>query len=719
MASVPVELVDYDISFKSPHTRSALSELSEYPNWKNALPALLPDFTALLRDALELMQEMGNVTSKTDPSWSDIPSILPHSQNRNYNEWTTLIGLVRDAWNIAKETAPHEALAIARYWNSLPFPTFKRLAFYAASQLEPISPKEALDWLITPDTWFLWSNETTREAIRLIAVLAGNLDDLNLGHLEKCVMEGPPRKMFKSDIKPDEWETIREESIWLRLAKMKNEGRLTSNGKQALNTLSEKYPNRALSEDQRDEFHFWMESGSDMSFPRRKKSLPRRLRKLIDYLRETPASHDPFEDNDDWPEIVKDHCKRAGFTLIKLAQENIYPTPRWSTALQQWREKEYLSASWEHLSGFISTAPSEFYQDCSNALSYWIEAIADESTENEETFLKIFDRMTRTEYRDDAPAERDPITKAINHPVGHATTALLKWWFRTDLEDGMCIPDSIKIRLNQLLDRTNENNVHGRVILYRYIITLFRVDPTWCRESFISGFDWDINHTEAKSAWMSFLSSPRIHLPLIEELHDSLLRTASHVNDLGKYKENYASFLTYLPLLTKGAFTTAEYRNAITAMPLPLLPVITRTLGRSISAANEKREEYWNERIYPFFKNLWPKDRTCAEDGVSNGWIKVCLNAGAEFPNAVKTLIDWIEPVDYLGNNINDIIEASFGEQYPYECLLLLSKMIKENISYIPKKTQICLSSISKAAPELKENREYMRLDELVTRRGI
>lgn len=719
LASTPFELIDYDISFKSSHIRSTLPELSEYPNWQVALPSLLPDLTALLKDALDLMQEMGNVNAKSDPSWSDMASISPHHQNRNHSEWTTLIELSRIAWDEMNKTAPEQAHRMASHWNNIPYPTFKRLAFYAATKSECIPPKEALDWLLAPDPWFLWSNETNRETIRLIAKLADRLNDTELDRLERCILDGPPNEMFREDIESDKLEQYSEEMIWLRLAKMEHEGRLTSHGQEALDILSKKYPKRVLSEDQRDEFNFWTESGPDMHFPRRKVAMPKKLSELIDYLRNTQRPPDPFDEKDDWPEIVRNDCKRAGIALIKLAQENVFPIQRWSTALQQWREKEFLAVSWEYLSDLISTAPDGFYQECSNALSYWIGAIADQFTEKEEVFLKICDRMILTEYPDNTPEERDPISEAINHPTGHATKALLDWWFREKLEDGMCIPHSIKIRFNQLLDRTNGGNIHGRIILYKYIITLFRVDPTWCRESFISGFNWHMDHTEAQGAWMSFLGSPRIHLPLIEELHDSFLETASHANDLGEYKDNYASFLTYLPLLTKGVFTTAEYRNAITAMPLPLLPVITRTLGRSMSAAIEKREEYWNVRIYPFFKNLWPKDRTCAEDGVSDGWIQVCLNAGTEFPNAVKALIDWIEPVDYLGNDINDMIDASYGEQYPDECLLLLSKMIKESISYIPKKTLICLTSISNAAPYLKENREYMRLDELVTRRGI
>ena len=79
------------------------------PRWVEALPGLLDDFSNLLRDALDLLRELGGANDNYDPSVVWRPSISNHSQNTYTRDWTVLIDLTRDAWLATAEVSPERA----------------------------------------------------------------------------------------------------------------------------------------------------------------------------------------------------------------------------------------------------------------------------------------------------------------------------------------------------------------------------------------------------------------------------------------------------------------------------------------------------------------------------------------------------------------------------------------------------------------------------------
>jgi len=103
--------------------------------------------------------------------------------------------------------------------------------FFIAAQEHIISSRKALNWLLADENWWLWSVETQREAMRLLVVLAPQLDKVMFDELEQAITKGPPREMFKLDVESEQWKHLNEHSIWLRLAKLIQAG--TTLGKNA------------------------------------------------------------------------------------------------------------------------------------------------------------------------------------------------------------------------------------------------------------------------------------------------------------------------------------------------------------------------------------------------------------------------------------------------------------------------------------------------------
>lgn len=135
------QLVDWELVLAADHVHSALHDDAD-ESWTSALPQLLEDLQQLLRDALDLLRELGEADDLSDRSHWDLPSISPHWQNRGFNDWVSLIELLRDAWLAVLDTDSARAVRIAETWFNLPYPTFKRLAFFAASHNDCIAPKK-------------------------------------------------------------------------------------------------------------------------------------------------------------------------------------------------------------------------------------------------------------------------------------------------------------------------------------------------------------------------------------------------------------------------------------------------------------------------------------------------------------------------------------------------------------------------------------------------
>jgi hypothetical protein len=160
------QLVDWELVLAADHVHSSLPDLAEAEHWRNALPMLLDDLQQLLRDALDLLCELGEADDRSDRSHWDLPSISPHWQNRGFRDWIALIELLRDAWLATRGVDPARATRIAQGWFSLPYSTFKRLALFAASHDGCIAGDQWVDWLVADGAWWLWSVDTQREAMR-------------------------------------------------------------------------------------------------------------------------------------------------------------------------------------------------------------------------------------------------------------------------------------------------------------------------------------------------------------------------------------------------------------------------------------------------------------------------------------------------------------------------------------------------------------------------
>lgn len=711
------DLVEWDLVLTADHVHYAIADLSRDDQWTAALPSLLADFSALLCDALDLMRELGTAGDRHD--WSSLhqPSIGKHPQNRDFQDWTALIDLTRDAWLATAECSPERAALEAELWWQTPYPVFKRLAFFAAAHGEVIAVRRALDWLLADEHWWLWSVETEREVLRLLVALAPRLDVAMRTELEQAILVGPSRTMFRSDIEPEHWPAIVDHDIWLRLAKIAQTGVVLSDaGRARLDALAARYPDWRLSDDQREEFPYWMESGwvGDTHPWLTSAATPRRRRDLIEWLRRQPAL-DRLQ-KDDWQQRCRNNFATPACALCALAKEGVWPEGRWREALQAWSEEKHAKRSWRYMAPVVIDAPAEVLEAFAPSVSEWLQAIAETFEGHEAIFLALARRILALDHQDGIDTDHH-VTRAINHPSGQVTRALLNWWSRGAPENGQGLPDEIKLIFTEICDTRIDKFRHGRVLLAANLVYLFQVDLPWAKEHLLPLFDWKRSEHEARAAWAGFLWNPRLYVPLMRVLKPAFLDTARHYHALGSDGGRYAAVLTIAALDPGDVFTHAELADATRALPPDGLRDAAKTLVRQMESAGDQRAAYWANRVVPYLQDIWPKGRQHATPAIAERFGRLCIAAQDAFPEAVVRLRSWLQAQDNPFVLVHPLHEAALCGRFPEPALEFLNRVIGDQTLWLPEELGACLIAIREAAPQLGTDPRHERLANLVRQR--
>lgn len=672
--------------------------------WKEVLPVLLQDFVMLLHDALNLRKELGDARGKSDMSHTyHQPSISEHPQNHKHYDWTALIDLVRDAWLAVEKINPEKARRVVEDWWDMPYPLFKRLVFFAAANSDLITPEEALNWLLADEHRWLWSHETKRETIRLLVNLVPRLDKVALEKVERATIKGPTE-----DKRTD--ESINHET-WLRLMKIKKTGVSLSNfAQRRLDELGQQNPEWELAENESDEFPFWLEVGEE---------------KYVDELQ-----------TDEWRQLCQDNLPAAIAELCERAKKNEWPIPRWGKVLEKLSQtdtgSELLKESWQRAGPVLLEAPDSLIEKLRRSISFWLTKVAKVLDSSEDVFFSLIRRILDIGDPDNESFPRNEslpeygillppkdersrtssnlITIAINHPVGDVTKALLGWWYRQKPKDAEGLRAEIKPIFNELCTIEVEEFSHGRLILAAHIFDLFRVDENWTKENLLPLFDWERSETEAASAWQGFLWSPRIYPPLLLVIKKYFLETVKHYHQLGECAGQFVDFLTFLALDPRDIFTNGELQSITSKLPPEGLERTVLTLTRALAGAGERRREYWHNRIIPYMRSVWPQGNEVKTPRISKYFALLCVEAGEVFPQAIRELRDWLQPIDDSYCVFYFLDKAELCKTFPAEALDLLYRIIDPNRLGLVEELNKCLDYIENFGENLTDDPRLQQL---------
>jgi hypothetical protein len=719
------QLVDWELELATDHVNSSLRDLVEGP-LRLALPSLLEDLQQLLRDALDLLRELGEADERGDRSHWDLPSISRHWQNRGFRDWVTLIELLRDAWLALRDSDPERARRIAVGWFDVPYPTFKRLALFAAGQDDGIDPAQWSEWLVLDQAWWLWSVETQRETMRLLVQRGTNLSSSARTQLETAILAGPPRHMYRDDIEPERWPSLVDHSIWLHLAKLREGGgQLGDAASTRFDKLSAASPEWRLANKERDEFSHWMSGTGDPDYEdsRDVDIAPRKRADLVLWLKRPPPDRRLFYE-DTWRETCRTRFFHSFLALCDLAHEGLWPAERWREALQAWSEDSHVLRSWRYAAPLVQRMSDAVMQETANGVTWWIEAASKLIDRHEVILLDLCQRVlalpmeSSTGIQKNGAPINQPVTESINHPVGHVTQSLLNLWLKRSPSDNDLLPGEIEPFFTQLCDVGVEKFRHGRVLLASRLIALFRVDRFWTETHLLPLFDWDLSSVEAKAAWEGFLWSPRLYRPLLIAFKSQFLSTARHYTELGEHRRQFAAFLTYAALDPVEGYVPQDYQAAIGALPQEGLQESAQALVQALEGAGEQCEDNWKNRIRPFWQDVWPKSQQLTSKNIAQSLARLSIAARGEFPSALSAVLDWLQPIEHPDHVVHRLHESGLAGRFPEDALRLLNAVLDDQ-PWMPRELGQCLSAISSASPELLQDHRYRRLTEYARRREV
>lgn len=719
------QLVDWELVLAADHVHSTLSDLAD-AQWQAVLPALLDEMQLLLRDALDLLRELGEADERSDRSHWDLPSISPHWQNRGFRDWVSLIELLRDAWLAVRSADSALAARVATAWFGLPYPTFKRLALFAASQEGCITPDHWVDWLVSDGAWWLWAVDTQREVLRLLVQQGHRMPLESQKRLESAILVGPPREMYRDDLEPDWWQDLVARSVWLHLAKLNTSGlALGAAGAERLAELSRLHPQWQLAANERDEFSHWMSGTGDPDYEENRDVdiAPRNRRELVPWLVKPQPERRPF-DEDTWREVCRTRMFHSLYALCDLARQNVWPTGRWREALQVWSEDGIVLRSWHFAAPLVQAMPDTLVQELAHSVTWWLEAASKSIDRHEAILLHMCKRVLDLSLGEDSgirggdgEAIQQPVTEAINHPIGQVTQALINLWFKREPNDGDGLPADIGPLFAQLCDVRVQRFRHGRVLLASQLIALFRVDRQWTEQCLLPRFDWAAERMEAKAAWEGFLWSPRPYRPLLLAFKPQFLDTANHYGELGAHGRQFAAFMTYAALGPVDGYTAEEWRAAIAALPQEGLQESAHALVQALEGAADQREQYWKNRIQPFWQDVWPKSRDLATPGISESLARLCIAAGAKFPDALNDVLDWLQPIEHPYYVFKLLHDSGLCGRFPIHAVRMLAAIVNDR-PWGARGLKKCLDVSVQADARLAQDPRYQQLSEYSKKRG-
>jgi len=701
------------------HVRSAVLG-KDNQELQSILSLLQEDIQLVLQDALDLQRELGQADDYRDLSYWHLPSIEPHWQNRGFHEWVSLIELLRDAWLKINTDDTERAAQIAVRWFQLPYPTFKRLALFAASSDDCIKPSLWVDWMLSDDSWWLWSPDMMREVCVLLRLQGIQLKGKAKSKLETAIIAGPPRDMYEDALESKRWKELVASATWLRLAKLKESGLVLGKTARAqLTKLSTQFPEWKLATNHKDEFSHWMSGTGDPDYDEQRNvyEVPTKRKKLVDWLKSPPSKEQAFYE-DTWTQVCRSRFFHCFFALCDLSKENNWPIEQWREALQTWGEEKTILRSWYYAAPLVANMPESVLKELSRSVSWWLKAASKHSDKHERIMLDLCRRIINLPLEKGKGIQRthnkvktdDPLGSALNHPIGVVTQVLIDIWLKERPNDNTGLPSELRSTFTLLCDITVDRFIHGRLILCAHVITFYRVDQAWTEANLLPLLDWQ-NLNEAKTAWIGFLWSPRLYSPLLKAIKPQFLACAKHYGDLGQLRQQFAAFLTYAALGTIDGYTKDDFRQAISELPVEGLEESAQALVQAVEGAAEQREEYWRNRAYKFWHEIWPKSRELATPRIAELLSRLAIAAREEFPAALNAVADWLQPVENIHYVIHSLKESGLCTQFPTESLLLLDILIK-NQRWSPSELGACLEEIASASPELKDTARYRRLTE-------
>ncbi len=297
------------------------------------------DFTDLLKRAMEKAPAFKMVEGHRGSLYITRPSIADHERNDFYkhdNEWTYIINLARDSFDLVMKEDKSLARLLLEKWRLYSYPIFYRLILYAITKYPDLNENMAIDLLKNQDNHVLWSSFCGREVLEYLRKRKHS--EKSIETLLNLIMEGPLRNIDEKIFK-----NFKDQCIYQRLRCFRENKNITITFSEKIEkyykTLNDIY--EECMNDPQSDFPTRHYSGSDIPGSLEPEFY---VNKPIEYI----VNHIKNSgENELFPEyferqkigcfltLSKKEIGKAFEVLLKLSNEDLLSTPYWGAFLNE------------------------------------------------------------------------------------------------------------------------------------------------------------------------------------------------------------------------------------------------------------------------------------------------------------------------------------------------------------------------------------------------
>jgi hypothetical protein len=367
--------------------------------------------------------------------------------------------------------------------------------------------------------------------------------------------------------------------------------------------------------------------------------------------------------------------------------------------------------------------PIERLRDIAYPVAEWMVQIADRLYGDAEKILPgLWDRLIETLALSDHDRrhqqDRSWADDALNAPVGRLVDLLLKDPAKTNLNAGAGFPAYWTARIDQLLGLPGDLRRQAFVMISFQLAWLFAIDPTWterqilaCSEdlgddgdAFWEGVFWGARRPPSRALFLRLKSglAMRATEPRLRGEHSNVIAGLLLAGWGGEAADPPERLITDI-----------EFREILIHSDDELRGQVIHNLENWSNADNGR----WRERVLPFLKNVWPKQRALRTPRVSARLADFALASGDLMPAIVEAIASRLVPV--RGDSLHSLLLTSDTENhparlYPKATLDLLWAILAEDPRQWPYKIEDIIQVLAQAP----ETAADTRLSELRRRRS-
>ena len=695
--------------------RLLLDAISESPRKQQILTDLADDVTSLLKQAMLLFEMVQMAGPLWDLSYSDQPSIAPHSQNSGLRDWTILLELCRDAWAALRDTDALHARRLVERWRTLPYPIFRRLCLFAMAQSDLYSLEECLAYLLENGGWWLWSIYVYREKFRLLNCIWPNLGNREAEELVTRIVSGPPRSMFRDDLSDEEFRRIVDREVWLHLSKLQRFGRpLPQPGETKLVELSARYPEWRIEDEDRCEFPVWIEGGvGEPPVQKQDEFVNLTDDEVIKRLGATPLSDDDLAR---WRRLLHANPTRGSALLAMMADKGAWREKIWHAALESFGVQKQIVSQWPMLAPILASAPDSLLQEVRVPLAWCLKEVA-EAAEAEPVplFWQVWDRLQPYAFRAAPQDVTDVLTAALNTTSGHLTQALLDYVASARPQRASDLPDDVWRRLTALLRGEGQSFKLARVLLASRLAWFYSLNPAWVEEHFLPYFDWN-QSPEGPGVWQGYLWQARITPELWPRIKTHFLAALKERHRLGHADRRICELFGAICFDRPEWLTTEETRDALRSLDARGRAMVAHVIWKRLEGAGAQSEVLWNDLIGPWLDSVWPKDLHMRDPDSSLNLAMAATYSGASFRAAVDVIKPLLVPAKHCSLLWERLLDAGIPGREPQATLNLARAIVDTERTWPDSRLRDILNQIHAADPAAAQQPEFRNLSEYLLR---